>query len=214
MYEFVLFDLDGTLTDPALGITNSLIYGLKKWGIEPPEREKLYKFIGPPLAEAISEEFSLTLAQAEEVVEYYREYFSVKGLFENTLYDGIKPLLAELKERGCRLALATSKPLVFAEKILRHFEIYDYFEVVAGATLDGKVVHKNDVIKEALSLLGTESVEDVIMVGDRRFDVEGAASVGIGCIGVGYGYGSEEELRSAGAVLFAPDVAALREILQ
>ena len=213
MYKYVLFDLDGTLTDPALGITNSIIYALKKWGITPPAREQLYKFIGPPLAKEMQKEFALTAEESMTMLSYYREYFSDRGLFENEIYSGIPQLLADLKAGGRRLALATSKPQVFAEDILKHFGIFEYFDVISGASLDGTHDKKADVIRMALSRFAPQAKESAVMVGDRCFDAEGAAEVGIPCIAVGYGYGSDDELKTAGASFYARTVDELAEIL-
>ena len=138
--KVVAMDLDGTLTDPAIGITNSVSYALKKWEIDVPNRQELYKFIGPPLHESFSKYYGFSKEDAVKSVEYYREYFATKGLFENSVYDGVIEMLTELKSRGKRLIVATSKPEIFSKRILEHFELEKYFDFLAGATLDSSRV--------------------------------------------------------------------------
>ena len=202
-YNTVLFDLDGTLTDPALGITNSAAYALKKWGIEVSDRTELYKFIGPPLLDSFKNYYGFTREDSERAVEYFREYFSTKGMFENSVYEGIRQVLSELRKSGKRLIVATSKAEIFAKKILEHFELSGYFDFVSGATLDSSRVEKADVIQYALDCCGITDVARVVMIGDREYDVFGAAHFGIDSVGVLYGYGSKEELTAAGATYIA-----------
>lgn len=199
MYGNILFDLDGTLTDPGIGITNSVAYALKKFNIEVPERTELYKFIGPPLAYSFVHYCGFTESEAERAIVYYREYFKDTGIFENRLYDGIENMLASLKGDGKKIILATSKPEVFAEKILEHFGIAQYFDFTAGATLDGTLSEKADVIAHALKSCNITDKANTVMVGDRRHDIIGARKNGLDSIGVLYGYGSLEELQNAGA---------------
>lgn len=205
MYKTVLFDLDGTLTDPGLGITNSVAYALKKYGIEVSDREKLYSFIGPPLKDSFKKYYGFSDEKAMEAIMYYREYFSDKGIFENEVYDGIKELLRRVKESGRKIVLATSKPEEFALRILEHFELTEFFDVVAGASMDEKRNKKGDVIKYALEK-GCLTPEDAVMIGDREHDVLGAQENGIDTIGVLYGYGSRDELEKAGAMHIAETV--------
>lgn len=205
MYKTVLFDLDGTLTDPGLGITNSVAYALKKYGIEVEEREKLYFFIGPPLNDSFKKYYGFSDEKAMEAIMYYREYFSDKGIFENEVYDGIKELLRRVKESGRIIVLATSKPEEFALRILEHFELTEFFDVVAGASMDEKRNKKGDVIKYALEK-GCLTPEDAVMIGDREHDIFGAQENGIDTIGVLYGYGSRDELEKAGAMHIAETV--------
>lgn len=202
MYKTVLFDLDGTLTDPGLGITNSVAYALKKYGIEVGEREKLYSFIGPPLNESFKRYYNFSDEKAMEAIEVYREYFRSKGIFENEVYDGIRQLLRKIKASGRKVVLATSKPEEFALRILEHFELTEYFDVVAGASMDEKRNKKGDVIKYALEKSGLTS-ESAVMIGDREHDIFGAQENGIDTIGVLYGYGSRDELEKAGAMYIA-----------
>lgn len=212
-FDTILFDLDGTLTDPALGITNSVMYSLEKFGIPVPDRTKLYPFIGPPLLDSYMERFGMTKEEAEQAIAYYREYFKEKGLFENTPYPGISEMLAALKAAGKRLYLATSKPIVFAERILEHFSLAPYFNGAVGATLDGKLSEKEDVIAEALRRYQITDLSHTAMVGDRKFDILGAKKNHLISVGVLFGYGSHEELTEAGADHLAETVDDLRNIL-
>ena len=199
MYKYVLFDLDGTLTNPGLGITNSVMYALKKFGIEVEDRAVLYKFIGPPLLESFEKFYGLSKAESELALHYYREYFKPYGLYENEVYEGIREVLERLKEKGKKLLLATSKPEEFAKEILHHFQLEQYFDFVAGATMDEKRVKKGDVIAYALESCGITELTSVLMIGDREHDVIGAKDNGIDCVGVLYGYGDYAELEKAGA---------------
>ena len=197
--DIILFDLDGTLTDPGLGITNSVMYALRKYGMEVPPRQELYSFIGPPLKQSFMRWCGFDEAEGEQAVKYYREYYRDKGLLENEVYDGIEDMLKALREKGKRLAVATSKPEEFAIRILEYFGLAQYFEVIAGDTLDFKRNTKADVIASALERLGVTDRSGVIMVGDREHDVIGAKAQDLPCIGVLFGYGSQEELEAAGA---------------
>ncbi len=202
-YSLILFDLDGTLTDPAEGITNSVAYALNKFGIEVADKTQLYKFIGPPLADSFMEYYGFSEEQAQEAIACYRQYFTEKGMFENIVYEGIEELLKSLKSRGKRLCVATSKPEPFAKAILEHFNLAQYFECIAGATLDQSRVKKADVIAYALEKCGITDCSTAVMVGDREHDVFGATVHFIDCIGVLYGYGNRAELESAGALYIA-----------
>lgn len=203
MYKYVLFDLDGTLTDPGIGITNSVAYALKKFGIEVSDRRELFRFIGPPLRNSFQRYYGFTYEQSDDAIRYFREYFQSRGIYENTIYAGIVELLRSLKAEGKVLVLATSKPQEFAEQILRHFGIFDYFDYIAGAEMDETRTEKTDVIAYALELCSAPNLSEVIMVGDREYDIVGAFENGINAIGVLFGYGNEEELRNAGAVKLA-----------
>ena len=213
MYSVILFDLDGTLTDPAEGITNSVAYALKYYGIDVKDKSELNKFIGPPLIGAFEEYYGFSHDQAVEALAKYREYFSVKGIFENKIYGGISELLCELQNRGKRLIVATSKPDEFAVKILKHFEIYDCFEFVAGATMDEKRTDKAEVIEYALASCGISDREQCVMIGDRKHDVIGASKCGLNSIGVLYGYGGRAELTAAGATYLAGTVCEILDIV-
>ena len=201
MFDTVLFDLDGTLTDPFEGISNSIIYALKKFGIAAPDKPLLKKFIGPPLTESFSEYCGLNHSDALCAVDYYREYFSVAGIFENKPYEGVCELLSGLKERGYTVIVATSKPEQFAKTIVQHFGLEQYFKEICGATMDQSRTQKADVIAYALKKceIKEKDKKRAVMVGDRKHDIIGAKTNGLSSIGVLYGYGSKEELLEAGA---------------
>lgn len=213
MYQYVFFDLDGTLTDPGIGITNSVAYALNKWNIEVKERSELYKFIGPPLEESFRKYYDFSEKDAQKAVEYYREYFCVTGIFENTIFDGTEKLLADVKQSGRKVVLATSKPQEFAEIILKHFHIEQYFDYVAGATMDASRNKKADVIRYALELCGNPDLNDVVMVGDREHDIHGANVNGLDSIGVLCGYGDRDELQTAGATYIVDKIEDVWEFL-
>lgn len=190
----LLFDLDGTLTDPFLGITKSVAYSLRSFGIEVEDLETLKPFIGPPLDVSFQEYYQMSEQQSWLAVEKYREYFSTKGLFENRVYEGMEDFLRSLKEQGFQLYVCTSKPEVFAKEILDHFSLTQYFDGIYGASLDGKLKNKGDVIAYCLKHEHLKA-EDCIMIGDRQHDIVGAHQNHIPCIGVLYGYGSLEEFK-------------------
>lgn len=212
MYKTILFDLDGTLTDPGLGITNSVAYALKKYGIEVENRQSLYSFIGPPLNDSFKKYYGFSDEKAMEAIWCYREYFADKGLYENEVYEGVEQLLGKIKESGRKIVLATSKPEQFAERILEHFDLIKYFDVVAGASMDEKRNKKGDVIKYAMEKGGFTS-DGAVMIGDREHDVFGAKENGIDTIGVLYGYGSRDELEKAGAMHIAQTVEDIFALL-
>ena len=197
--QYYLFDLDGTLVDPGVGITSGVQYALKHFGIEVEDRRQLYSFIGPPLLDSFMEFFNLNEMQAKEAIDYYREYYGATGLFENTVYPGIKTVLDQLKSQGKMIALATSKPEAFAEQILVHYQLTDYFDYIGGATFDGVRSHKLDVIRYVLQALGNPPSDQVVMVGDRKFDVLSGNQLNLTTVGVLYGYGSQAELQAAKA---------------
>lgn len=211
--KYALFDLDGTLTDPVLGITNCVMYALEKFGIFPTSREELYPYIGPPLIYSFINFHSLSAEDAEKAVTYYRERFAVEGWRENQVYDGIPELLETLRERGVHLIVATSKPEEFARRILEHFDLAKYFVFVAGSTLDGQRPEKADVIAYVRDQYPEINANNTVMVGDRKYDMEGAHSQGLPAVGVLFGYGEREELEAAGADDLAADVSDLRKRL-
>lgn len=215
-FQTLLFDLDGTLTDPKLGITGCVQYALRKLGIEEPDLDKLESFIGPPLLESFYEFYGIEGQQALEAVAAYRERFSRIGLFENEIYPGIKEMLARLKAEGKRLAVASSKPTVYVEKILQHFAIAEYFDVIVGSELNHTRTKKEEVIEEALRQLcqGKEDTYDkTVMIGDRKFDIQGARNFGLISAGVSFGYAAPGELEEAGADYIVDSVAELEELL-
>lgn len=203
MADYIFFDLDGTLTDPGEGITNSVAYALRSFGIHPGGRKELEKFIGPPLQQSFERFYGMDEARAQEAVGKYREYYVEAGIFENLLYPGIPQALEALRQNGYSLAIATSKPTIFAGQIARHFAIDGYFDAIAGSELDGGRSNKGDVIAYAWQLTGLLPGGRAVMVGDREHDVIGAREQGMDCLGVLYGYGSREELLQAGAVALA-----------
>jgi phosphoglycolate phosphatase len=210
-YKNILFDLDGTLTDPLLGITNSWKYTLKKLNIEI-DADILKTFIGPPLEKTFSEYFKFNTEETEIGKKYYREYFSEKGLYENRLYDGIEKILKELNTRNKVCILATSKPIVFAEKIIKYFNIDNYFRYTVGGNLEGTFVEKEDIIKDIIGKYNLEKPE-TIMVGDRKYDIIGANENEIKSIGVLYGYGSREELEKEEPEYIINDAKEILEIV-
>lgn len=198
MYKAILFDLDGTLTESGEGITKSVQYALEKIGKPEPDREKLRVFVGPPLLEQFMKYADLDEETARQAVTFYRERYSVTGIFENRPYEGIKELLEALENRDYILAVASSKPEYFVEKILDYFDMSRYFKVVVGSEMNGGRTKKADVIQEALKRLNMENHrEQVIMVGDKEHDVFGAKQAGVSCVAVSYGYGTMDELVNA-----------------
>lgn len=211
MYTTILFDLDGTLTDPKEGITKSVQYALSEMGIDEPNLDKLLPFIGPPLVDSFKAFYNMSDEEALSALSSYRERFSKTGIYENAVIDGIPELLSKLKEKGKTIALATSKPIVYAKRILEHFKLAEYFDILTGAELDGTRNAKKDVIAEVLSQLPSNSIP--VMVGDRRQDIFGAKSCGLPCIGVRFGYAEENELETAGADMIAENVDELYAML-
>ena len=192
--RYVFFDLDGTVTDPKEGITKSIQFSLRKFGVEVEDLDSLCPFIGPPLSQSYENFFEFSHEQALEAVDEYRVYYKDRGIFECYLYDGIKELVRDLHESGVRVVLATSKPEGYATQILEHFDILKYFDIVAGSTMDGSRVEKADVIRYAISKLDGFNPKEAVMIGDRKFDYFGASECGIPCILIGYGYGEIQEL--------------------
>ncbi len=204
----VIFDLDGTLTQSEEGIWNCVRYAADKLGFEEPQAATLRKFIGPPLMYSFQEYMGMDEAMAEKAVQVYRERYTVTGLFENRVYPGIRRLLRMLKRQGCWVGVATGKPQGPAERIVEHFGLRKYIDVVVGPTgIHG--AEKEDLIRRALP----EEYGEAWMVGDRKFDMEGGRKAGINTLGVGFGYGSEEELRAAGCTAYAATVQDAIDIL-
>ena len=214
MSDMILFDLDGTLTDSAPGITRCVQYALASFGIEEPDLDKLCPFIGPPLSDSFKEYYGFSEAQAREAIGYFHEYFTKQGMFENKVYPGIREMLTRLKDAGLTLAVATSKPEPFAIQILEHFDLLSYFTLVGGADMEEIRVRKGDVIAYTLDRLGTTPEESkVIMVGDRKHDIIGAHENQLPCAAVLYGYGSREELETAGADYVVDSIGELQNLL-
>ena len=213
MYDTILFDLDGTLTDPGEGITNSVAYALKKYDIEVADKRELYKFIGPPLKDSFMKYYGFVESKAEEAIAYYREYFRDTGIFENRVYEGVEDMLKKLHDDGKKIVLATSKPEEFALRILEHFDLKKYFQVVAGASMDSSRSKKGDVIAYAISVCDNFHKDTSVMIGDREHDIIGAKENGLKSIGVLYGYGNENELKTAGADYIASSPADILNLI-
>ncbi len=201
MAELILFDLDGTLTDSGPGIMKSVEYAFNKLGFTDYEPEVLRTFVGPPLIYRFMEVMNLSLEEARTAVAAYRERYNEIGIWENSVYEGIPEVLTLLKCSGKKLAVATSKPHAMAVKVLEHYELADFFDVICGSKADGRKAEKVEILKEVLEETGYADKKDqVILIGDTRFDVLGAKEAGIDCVGVSYGYGTEEDLKESGAV--------------
>ncbi len=214
MWETILFDLDGTLTDPKEGITKAVAIALEHFGIQE-EPGNLTHFIGPPLDESFPEFYGFDREQVAVATETFREYYVRQGWLENVPYPGMVELLRDLQAAGKRLLVATSKPEVTAVRILEHFGMAQYFDRICGAPLDSQEgARKANVIRNALSWAGPGwDAGNTVMVGDRRHDVAGAHEVGLPCVGVLYGYGSRAEHEKAGAEFIAEDIPALQRLL-
>lgn len=210
---YLLFDLDGTLTEPEEGITNSIKYALRKFDIEETDRQKLRLCIGPPLLDCFRDFWGFDQQKAELAVVYYREYFATKGIFENRVYDGIPQLLQTLHAAGHKILLATSKPEEYATRILEHFDLLPYFTAVVGNTLKEERPKKQDVLFYIKKLFPDIHVRNTLMIGDRKYDVQGADALGIECAGVLYGHGSKEELTEAGAKYLFASPGELKDFL-
>jgi phosphoglycolate phosphatase len=212
LIKYLLFDLDGTITDSADGITASVSYALEHMGISE-EKSNLYRFVGPPLVDSFREFYGFGEKEAQEGVRLYREYYAAKGIFENKVYPGIPHLLKKCREQGKKVILATSKPEVYAKQILEHFKLAEYFDDIQGSSMDGSKIQKEDVIQSALLDNGITDMQEVLMIGDRKHDVIGSGKFGISCVGVLYGYGSREELEMCGAKWITDTVEDLEAFL-
>ncbi len=216
MFQNLLFDLDGTLTDSSEGITKCVAYGLQKLGITPPPLKELEVFIGPPLRQSFKKYFGLSEADAERGTAFYRERYTDIGIWENRVYDGMLPLLAALAAKGYRLGMCTAKPEPFAVRIAEHFELDKYLTDITGASLDGKMDNKAMVVAASLAkwnLVTPEQKETVVLIGDRREDILAAHANGIKAIGIGYGFAKPGELAEAGADYYCETVEDLRNFL-
>jgi phosphoglycolate phosphatase len=200
MYQYLLFDLDGTLTNPKEGITRSVQHALRHFGIEVADPDTLTPYIGPPLIPSFIEFHGLTQEQALEALQVYRQRFSTVGLFENEVLDGVPEMLRALKQNGRFVAVASSKPEPYVIRILEHFDLLQYFDEVVGASMDEKRSAKKDIIEEALRRMGKAPGDrDILMIGDRMHDVEGAQLCGLDSLGIYTGFAPEGELEDAGA---------------
>ena len=210
----VLFDLDGTITDSAPGIVNSVAYTLDKYGIPYNDKKELEVFIGPPLAKQFELFCGFSEEESYRAVDVYREYYSDRGIFENSVYEGIVSMLKRLKEDGYKVVVATSKPERMAKIIAEHFDIEKYFDFIGGAHMDGRRTDKKEVIEYVLANSNVSDHDEVIMVGDRKYDVIGAHELGIKCIAVLFGYGSKKELTEAGADYMAETPEKVADIIE
>lgn len=212
MYEYYFFDLDGTITETGLGITNSVMYALDKFNIKVNDRNELLRFVGPPLRDSFRDFYGFSEEQAEEATTLFRVYYREKGYLECEIYEGVRELLEELKARGKKIFLATSKPEEFAVKILENFDLLKYFDFVSGATMGTGRTSKYDVIQYALDQIPFAEKESILMIGDRMYDIEGAKAHGLDSAGVTYGYGSREELTEADATYLADKALELLKL--
>ncbi len=199
-YSHILFDLDGTITEPFEGITKAIQYSLLKFGITVDDRETLRAFIGPPLFESFRNIYGMTNEESVRAVEYYREYYVPTGIYECYIFEGIENMLKKLSENGLSVILATSKPEKMAKTVLTHFGLDKYFSHICGASLDESRSKKSDVIAYALECAGNPDKNDCIMVGDRCFDIEGAHINGLSALGANFGNDNRDELEKSGAV--------------
>lgn len=213
-YQTLLFDLDGTLTDPKPGITRSVQYALEQMGIDEPDLERLIPFIGPPLTESFERYYGFGSSKARKAIHFYREYFATTGLYENAVYPGIPELLAGLQQQGLLLIIATSKPTTFAQQILEYFQLEHYFTLIVGSNLDNTRTSKTEIIAHILNEYPHRSKQTTVMVGDRKHDIIGAQNNQIDSIAVCYGYGSQAELERANATHFVQTVEDLSQLLQ
>lgn len=203
MYQYILFDLDGTIINSAEGIINCVRYALEDFGITEEDDEKLKAFIGPPLVDSFQEFYHFSEEEAKKATEKYRERYRDKGIFEIEMYDGIEEVFHILKERKKTIALATSKPEVFATRIMEKLGLISYIDVITGSEFDGRRDKKEDVLEEVFLRLGNPKPEEVLMIGDRKFDIIGAKAWGVDSVGVTYGFAPEGELEEYGATYIA-----------
>ena len=214
-YTTVLFDLDGTLVDSGIGVTNSAAYAIERLGITPPPRQELFKFIGPPLPHSFRDFCGFDNATTDIAVEYFREYYAEKGILECTMYEGVLELMVSLKQKGYQLGLATSKPEIFATRVVENKGILPYLDFIAAASTDEKTrATKEAVIEYALEICGESDMRKIIMIGDRHFDINGAKAYGMDSVGVTFGYGTKEELMEAGATYIADSMKEIENILK
>ncbi|MBD8067946.1 HAD-IA family hydrolase [Bacillus sp. PS06] len=212
-YKYVLFDLDGTLSDPKEGITKSVQYGLEKMGIIETDLDQLTQFIGPPLQETFSKGYGMNDSDTKKTIDYYRERFKKIGMFENKIFPEI-PELLNLLSKNYTLIVATSKPTEFSIQILEHFNIAHYFDLIVGSNLDGTRSAKTEIIDYILNNYSKQPLSEFIMIGDRKHDIIGANNTGIDSIAVTYGYGSVEELTEAKPSYIVSEVEEIKIILE
>lgn len=214
-YKIAIFDLDGTITDSGPGIINSIRYALEKYGLPVPEEKVLRTFIGPPLKEQFQAVCGLNEEESARMVEAYREYYTEKGIFENSVYSGVPEMLEQMKEAGVRILMATAKPEKFAKRIAEHFNFAKYFEFIGGACMDGRRTDKYEVIEYVIDQCGISEEERkrAIMIGDRSHDMIGAGKAGLHSLGILYGYGDRGELEAADAEMIAETPEEVCELI-
>lgn len=210
----VLFDLDGTLIDSSEGIIKSVRYALDYYGMEEPDTGKLYQFIGPPLSESFQKYYGFSAEKAYEAVGVYRERYNKTGIYECSLYPGVKECIRTLKKKGYRIGMASSKPEESCRRILEHFDILSLFDDVVGATFDGRRDKKEDVLQEVLYRWNDLLAENMYLIGDTIFDVEGAKAVGMPCIAVTFGFGDLRQMKEAGIAGICTDMRLLPKVIE
>lgn len=217
MYKYVFFDLDGTITEPEEGIINGVLYALSRFGITVEDRTTLYPYIGPPLRDSFRDYHGLSEEDTEQAILYYREYYSTKGIYQNDIMPGMEQAFQILRKHGCHLYVATSKPELYAKQILEHLKLDGYFDIIAGSTFDKARDTKAAVIEYLITSIAANqikpAVDDIIMVGDRKFDVLGAREFGIDTIGVLFGYGSKEEFDACACRYVAADAKEMVQMI-
>lgn len=217
MYKYVFFDLDGTITEPEEGIINGVLYALSRFGITVEDRTTLYPYIGPPLRDSFRDYHGLSEEDTEQAILYYREYYSTKGIYQNDIMPGMEQAFWTLRKHGCHLYVATSKPELYAKQILEHLKLDGYFDIIAGSTFDKARDTKAAVIEYLITSIAANqikpAVDDIIMVGDRKFDVLGAREFGIDTIGVLFGYGSKEEFDACACRYVAADAKEMVQMI-
>lgn len=217
MYKYVFFDLDGTITEPEEGIINGVLFALSKFGITVEDRTTLYPYIGPPLRDSFRDYHGLSEEDTEQAILYYREYYSTKGIYQNDIMPGMEQAFQTLRQHGCHLYVATSKPELYAKQILQHLKLDGYFDIIAGSTFDKARDTKAAVIEYLITGIAADQVkpsfDEIIMVGDRKFDVIGARAFGIDTIGVLFGYGSKEEFEACDCRYVAADAEEMVQMI-
>ena len=213
MFTHIIFDLDGTLTDSKPGIVHSIQYSLSRVGIDEQDEKKLESFVGPPLMSTYRDTYGLTEEKRRQAYEAFQEVFTTKGMFDNRPYEGIPELLARLKASGKKLYIGPSKPEVHAITILKHFGLYQYFDVIKGAKLGDENESKADTIAKVLREIPQEEWNKTVMVGDRKYDIEGGRANGLATVAVSYGYADEKEIREVQPSYIAESVDDLKNLL-
>ncbi len=202
-YDYIFFDLDGTLTESGPGISRGVAAALETIGIKEDREEVLQSFVGPPLLQRFQEVYGVDPETGERLIAAYREYYSKQGVFENRVYDGIRETLQRLTDAGKKLAIASNKPGMYVNVVLEQYDLARYFVLVSAADASDNRMSKTDMLEYAISVLGITDRSKVLLVGDRKYDAVGARECGIDCLGVLYGYGSREELEENGVTAFA-----------